>query len=78
MNHLNSTKNNKSIVSLSFSKQIQINRSNKDFILFDLDNNNKITAYKLTNDLTRYRNNFQHFRILNILKQEINNKEINI
>lgn len=78
MRHLNSTKNNKTIVNLSFAKQVQINRSNKDFILFDLDNNNKITAYKLTNDLTRYRNNFQHFRVLNILKQELNNKQIKI
>ena len=78
MRHLNSTKNNKSLVNFSFINQVQINRTNKDFILFDINKDNKITAFKLTNDLTRYRNNFQHFRLVDIIKQEINNKQIKI
>ena len=78
MRHLNSTKNNTSLVTFSFVNQVQINRTNKDFILFDINKDNKITAFKLTNDLTRYRNNFQHFRLVEVIRQEINKKQIKI
>ena len=44
-----------------------ISKSKKVFILFNVENNT-ITQYKLTNDLTRYRLNYQHFRLLEITK----------
>lgn len=65
-------------LNINFANQVQINRTNKDFILFDINKDNKITAFKLTNNLTRYRNNFQHFRLVEVIKQEINNKQIKI
>jgi len=65
-------------LNINFANQVQINRTNKDFILFDINTDNKITAFKLTNDLTRYRNRFQHFRLVEIIKQEINNKQIKL
>ena len=60
-------------VNINISQSIQLSASNKDFIYFDVDNsNNKLTAFKLSNDCLRYRNRFQHWRILNVFKTEIN------
>ena len=64
---------------LNFAQMLNIYRSNKDFILFDYcKQTNKLTGYKLTNDLTRYRNNFQQFRLVEVIKQEINSKQIKL
>lgn len=64
---------------IRLQEQIRIINSNKDFILFDLnDEKNKITCYKLTNDLQRYKKNFKHFRVVSTLKNEIRNLKIKI
>ena len=65
-------------LNINFANQVQINRSNKDFILFDVNSANKITSFKLSNDLSRWRNHFQHFRLVEVIKQEINNKQIKL
>ena len=60
-------------VNINIIQSIQLSTSNKDFIYFDIDNsNNKLTAFKLSNDCLRYRNNFQYWKVLNIFKKEIN------
>jgi len=49
-----------------------INKTNKDFILFNYDNNNKLTSYKLTNDYARYKNDYKTFRVISCIKKGIN------
>jgi len=64
---------------LNYAQMLTIYRSNKDFILFDYcKQTNKLTGYKLTNDLIRYKNNFNSFRVLSCIKKELSNKTINI
>ena len=66
-------------IKLNFAQMLNIYRSNKDFILFDYcKKTNKLTGYKLTNDLLRYKNNFDSFRVLSCIQKEIENKSINI
>jgi hypothetical protein len=66
-------------ININYTTLINIYRSNKDFILFDLnDDKNKITCYKLTNDLQRYKKNFEHFRVVSTLKNEITKLKIDI
>ena len=59
-------------IKISLFQLLAINKTNKDFIYFDIDNNNKLTAFKFSNEPLRYRNNFQHYRTINIFKTEIN------
>ena len=64
---------------LNFAQMLNIYRSNKDFILFDYcKKTNKLTGYKLTNDLLRYKSSFDSFRVLSCIRKEIENKSINI
>ena len=58
-------------ITVKLTDQIRLNNSNKDFILFDYDNSNKLTSYQLSNNL-EYRNRFKTFRVLNIFKKQIN------
>lgn len=62
---------------IKLTDQVRINNSNKDFILFDYDNDNKLAAYQLTNNLD-YKNKFKSFRVLSCIKKELSNKTINI
>ena len=62
---------------IKLSDQIRIVNSKKDFILFDYDNNNKLTSYQLSNCLD-YRNKFKSWRVLSCIKKELSNKTINI
>jgi len=57
--------------------QIRIINSNKDFILFDYNDNNKLTGYQLSNNLD-YKNKFKTFRALSCIKKELSNKTIKI
>lgn len=50
----------------------RINKSNKDFIVFRLDNTSKIVSYTLTSDLHRhYKPGLNNFRLVDVIKQEI-------
>lgn len=49
----------------------KIKRSNKDFIIFDLDKNDNLISFILTNDLLRHKKEYSQFRVLNIFKSEI-------
>lgn len=67
------------IININYSTLINISRSNKDFFLFDLnDDQTKITSYKLTSDLQRYKKGFQYFRVVSTLKNEIRNLKIDM
>ena len=61
---------------IKLQDQIRIINSNKDFILFDYENN-KLTGYQLSNNLD-YKNKFKTFRVLSCIKKELSNKTINI
>ena len=66
-------------ININYKLLMTLSASNKDFLLFDLNNNkDSITAYKLTNDLQRYKKSFKHFRVVSTLKNEIRNLKINI
>ena len=54
-------------------KKIQLNRiinSNKDFVFFNLDNENKVIGYKLSNDYARYKNQFDTYRVIGTIKKQ--------
>jgi len=59
-------------IKINLLQAIKINKSNKDFILFDYDNNNKLTNFVLTNDLQRFRKQFKTFRVISCIKTNIN------
>ena len=62
---------------VNYATLINIARSNKAFIFIDYKDN-QILTYKLTNDILRYRNKFDTYRVVSTLQQEINNLTINI
>ena len=50
----------------------KINKSKKTFCVFEIDKNNKIKKYVLTDDLHRhYKQGKNNFRITEIIKNEI-------
>ena len=51
----------------------RILNSRKDFILLNIGNDNKITDYRLTNDLSRFRGHYETFRLVEVIKKEISN-----
>jgi len=59
-------------IKINLLQALKINKSNKDFILFDYDNNNKLTNFVLTNDLQRFRKQFKTFRVISCIKTNIN------
>lgn len=55
---------------LNIASAFLILNSKKDFICFTLDSTKtKVIRYKLTNDLTRHRKQFEQFRLLDLVKQ---------
>ncbi len=59
-------------IKINLLQALKINKSNKDFILFDYDKNNKLTNFVLTNDLQRFRKQFKTFRVISCIKSNIN------
>lgn len=56
-------------IKINLSLGIKLLNSNKDFILYNLDKD-KITNYKLTNDLTN-RKQFKHFKVISCIKSNL-------
>lgn len=56
---------------------LKLSKTKKAFILFNIENN-KITDYIFTNDLTRYRLKYQTFKLVEIIKPQINKLTIEI
>ena len=59
-------------IKINLLQALKINKSNKDFILFDYDSNNKLTNFVLTNDLQRFKKQFKTFRVISCIKSNIN------
>lgn len=56
---------------------LKLSKTKKAFILFNIENN-KITDYIFTNDLTRYRLKYQTFKLVEIIKPQINKLTIKL
>lgn len=56
---------------------LKLSNTKKAFILFNIENNT-IKEYILTNDLTRYRLKYQTFKLVEIIKPQINKLTIEI
>ena len=62
---------------ISLTLLLKLSNTKKVFILFNVENN-KITDYIFTNDLTRYRLKYQTFKLVEIIKPQINKLTIEI
>ena len=52
---------------INISLAIKLHFTNKTFICFDVDKDNKVTNYRLTDKLQRHRNKYQHFRLIEVI-----------
>ena len=57
------------MVQLTLLQQIKLNNTNKDFFLFDIDDQDKVINYIFTNDLFRYKNKFTKFRVISTINK---------
>lgn len=66
------------MVKISISTAYKISNSDKDFILFRLnDEENRIIDFVLTNDLSRYRSKYNNkFKLVTDIKKQIKNFKI--
>ena len=55
---------------ISLSQKLNIIKSNKAFINYTLDNNNKLINYTLNDNYLRYKNQYQTFKLLDIFTQD--------
>ena len=67
-------------VKISITTIIKIYNSQKDFILFRLnDEENRIIDFVLTNDLSRYRSKYNNkFKLVTDIKKQIKNFKIQL
>ena len=56
---------------ISLSLLLKLSKTKKCFLCFNVENNT-ITNYTLTNDLTRHRLKYQSFKLVEIIKPSIN------
>lgn len=54
----------------TLSQKLNILKSKKTFISYNLDNNNKLTNYVLNDNFMRYKNQYQTFKLLDLFKDE--------
>lgn len=64
-------------IKLNLIQALQLVRTQKDFILYNLDYKNNITNYTLTNDLQRHRNSYKHFKVLSCCNIKLKELTIN-
>ena len=48
----------------------RINQTKKEFIFFNVENN-EITSIKFSNDYIRYKNQFEKYRVISTIKNEL-------
>ena len=66
---------------LTIKQAVKIYTSKKDFLIYTLDNNNKIDKCTLSNDLTRHRKAYcknTKFILTSVIKPQIKNLTINL
>ena len=59
-------------IKINIPTAVKLMQSNKDFIFFNYDENNKLINYTLSNDITRYKKKYQTFRVMSCIKRNIN------
>jgi hypothetical protein len=62
---------------ISLTLLIKLSKTKKTFICFNVENN-KITEFVLTNDLIRFRNKYNTFKLVEIIKPGIEKLTIEI
>jgi len=62
---------------ISLTLLIKLSKTKKTFICFNIENN-KITEFVLTNDLIRFRNRYNTFKLVEIIKPKLNKLTIEI
>ena len=67
----------KNTYKISLTLLLKLSKTKKVFILFNVENNN-IKEYIFTNDLTRYRLKYQTFKLVEIIKPQVNKLTIEI
>ena len=55
-------------IKINILDAIKISNTKKDFFLYDIDKDNKVTRFKLTNDLIRYRKSYDNFVLTEVIK----------
>lgn len=64
-------------IKLTKLQALQLIRTNKDFLVYDLNHKNKLTRFTLTNDLQRHKNNYTHFKVLSCCNIKLKELTIN-
>jgi len=62
---------------ISLTLLLKLSKTKKTFICFNLEQD-KITDFVLTNDLIRFRNKYNRFKLVEIIKHNIKNLTIEI
>jgi len=62
---------------ISLTLLLKLSKTKKTFICFNLDQD-KITDFVLTNDLIRFRNKYNRFKLVEIIKHNLKNLTIEI
>jgi len=62
---------------ISLTLLIKLSKTKKTFICFNVENN-KIKEFVLTNDLIRFRNKYNTFKLVEIIKPTLNKLTIEI
>jgi len=62
---------------ISLTLLIKLSKTKKTFICFNVENQ-KIKEFVLTNDLIRFRNRYQTFKLVEIIKPTLNKLTIEI
>jgi len=62
---------------ISLTLLIKLSKTKKTFICFNVENN-KIKEFVLTNDLIRFRNRYNTFKLVELIKPNINKLTIEI
>ena len=62
---------------ISLTLLLKFSKTKKTFICFNLEQD-KITDFVLTNDLIRFRNKYNRFKLVEIIKHNIKNLTIEI
>ena len=69
----NEYENRQDMIKISITTALKIIRSNKDFIFYRVEDN-KIVDFTLTNDISRFRSQYNNkFKIVSDIKKQINN-----
>jgi len=62
---------------ISLTLLLKLSKTKKTFICFNLEQD-KITDFVLTNDLIRFRNKYNRFKLVEIIKHNLKNLTIEI